>query len=133
MPLINNGKIHIIDIRIKMISPFKSLKSQNLQSKKKKTKKEKINELYNIVIKQNKEIKDLKKDINDLKSFKEEFSKTIENIVNYNKKILEKKKFDEAVIIDNQSDIFNSLEEIDFLINRIKEEQKKKNSFQVII
>ena len=133
MPLINNGKIHIIDIRIKMISPFKSLKKQNLQSKKKKTKKEKINELYNIVIKQNKEIKDLKKDINDLKSFKEEFSKTIENIVNYNKKILEKKKFDEAVIIDNQSDIFNSLEEIDFLINRIKEEQKKKNSFHVII
>ena len=61
-----------------------------------------------------------------MKNFKEEFSKKIENIENDNKKILEKKKFDEAVIIDNQSDIFNSLEEIDFLINRIKEEQKNK-------
>ena len=69
-PLIDENKIHLIEedgnkILISFDLPLK--KYQNLEfliSEKKKTSDEKIDELYNIIITQNKEIKELKSNLN---------------------------------------------------------------------
>ena len=100
--------------------------------------------IYNIVIKQNKEIKDLNETINDLKKDIKDLKNTnndlknlnknienirnkIENLENENKKILEKKIFEENVIMNNKSQIFESINEIDFIITQILKQEKFKN------
>ena len=143
--LIEENKIHLIEeegnkIKIIFDLPFKKYKNIDfLISEKKKTSDEKINELYNIIITRNKEIKELKtnsekektileKEIKDLKSELNDINNKLENLVEKilklekeNIKVLKKKKYEEDIIINKKSDIFGSIEEIDFIIARLKE------------
>ena len=71
-PLIDENKIHLFEeegnkIKIIFDLPFKKYKNMDfLVSEKKKTSDAKIDELYEIIITQNKEIKDLKSKLNDV-------------------------------------------------------------------
>ena len=51
----------------------------------------------------------------------------IEKIEKDNIKVLAKKQFDENITINTKSDIFNSLDEIDFIIKRLKNDIKLQN------
>ena len=73
----------------------------------------------------NKNIDDLK---NILNNEIENLRKTKENIENENKKnLMEKKTFEEKVIFNSNSNIFESLDEIKFIINQLETHQKVKN------
>ena len=150
-PLIDENKVHLFEeegnkIKIIFDLPFKKYKNMIfLISEKKKTSDEKIDELYEIIITQNKEIKELKsnsekekanleKEIKDLKSKLNDVINKLENLgekmsklEKENKKILKKKKYDEDIILNTKSDIFNSLDEIDFIIARLKRDTKLQN------
>ena len=136
-PLIDEGKIHLREeegnsIIIKFDLPFK--KNINfLVKEKKKEKEEKINELYEIVITQNKEITDLKTKLENFEKNCGELKQTVGNLnellidlLNENKEVLKRKQFEKDVIINTRSSIFKSLEEIDFMINRLKNTSKLK-------
>ena len=150
-PLIDENKIHLFEeegnkIKIIFDLPFKKYKNMDfLICERKKTSDEKIDELYEIVITQNKEIKDLKsnsekeksnleKEIKELKSKLDDVNNRLENMVERmakiekeSKKVLKKKKYEEDLIINSKSDIFNSLDEIDFIIARLKWDTKLQN------
>ena len=136
IPLINKGNIYLIEesnnlIKINFDLPLKKFNKIEFKiEKKERTESEQITELYNIAIRQNKEINDLKKDIIDLKKINKELENIrnkIENLENENKKILEIKKFNENVIMKNNSLIFESVNTIDFIITQINNQQKFKN------
>ena len=143
-PLINEAKVKLEENEntIEIIFELPLKKFQKVPFKvveKKKSQGEKIIELYNIAIKQNKEIKNLKniitnlnKNIDDLKNILnneiENLRNTKENIENENKKnLMEKKTFEEKVIFNSNSNIFESLDEIKFIINQLETHQKVKN------
>ena len=114
-PLIDEGKVHLFEeiknenkfIKIIFDLPFKKYNKLELNlDEKKKTDLEKINELYNIIKTQNKNINDLRNDFKDMKI----------KIENLEKKVLEQKKFEEDLIINTNSSIFKSLDEISFII-----------------
>ena len=120
-----------------------------LISEKKKTSDAKIDELYDIIIKQNKEIKDLKmnseKELKELKSNSQKEIKDLKTKLNdvinelkimgeqiskleiKHEKVLKKKNYEDNIIVDGKSDIFNSLEEIDFIIARLRSDRKLEN------
>ena len=132
-PLIDENKIHLFEeegnkIKIIFDLPFKKYKNMVfLISEKKKTSDAKIDELYEIIITQNKEIKDLKSKLNDVENKLENLIEKMTKIEKENKKVLKKKKYDEDIIINTKSDIFNTLDEIDFIINRLKSDIKLQN------
>ena len=139
-PLIDNGKIHLTEeegdaINIKFDLPFKKFKNIDfLIKEKKKAKDEKINELYEIVITQNKEITNLKsklenveKNFNELKQTVGNLNELLIDLLNENKENFKRKQFENDVITNTRSNIFKSLEEIDFIIDRLKNTQKLKN------
>ena len=108
--------------------PFKKYKNIDfLVSEKKKINEEKINELYNIVITQNKEIKDLKSDLYYITNKLEKLVERMSTIEKENKKALKKQKYEDDIIINTKSDIFSSLDEIDFIIRRLKQDTKLQN------
>ena len=142
-PLIDEEKVHIFEdeknetkyIKIIFDLPIKKFnKVEFYVEEKKKTDLEKINELYDIIITQNKEINDLRKDLNALKKeqkilgneFKD-MKKKMENLEISQNKVLERKNFEKDLIININSSIFKSLQEIDFLIERLKNNNKYKN------
>ena len=105
-PSIDTGKIHLKEeegnsINIKFDLPLKKLKKINfLVKEKKKEKNEKINELYEFVITQNKEITDLKTKLEDFEKNYNEFKQTVGNLnellidlLNENKEILRRKEY----------------------------------------
>ena len=73
-----------------------------------------------------------------MKTEKEKIDKLnslITELQNENKEILRRKQFENDVIINTKSSIFKSLEEIDFIINRLKNTSKlqnKKISFNLL-
>ena len=73
-----------------------------------------------------------------MKTEKEKIDKLNSLIIelqNENKEILRRKQFENDVIINTKSSIFKSLEEIDFIINRLKNTSKlqnKKISFNLL-
>ena len=130
-PLIDKGKINLIEegnkINMKFDLPFKKYKHiEFLINEKKKINEEKIDELYNILITENKEINYLKSDYNNIKAkfenmeinFKE-LNKRFQILETENKKLFLRKNFEEKVIEKINSNIFKSLEEIDFIITRL--------------
>jgi len=111
-----------------------------LVKEKKKEKEEKINELYEIVITQNKEITDLKtklenfeKNYNELKQTVGNLNELLIDLLNENKEVLKRKQLEKDVIINTRSSIFKSLEEIDFMINRLKNTSKSQNKKYLLI
>jgi len=111
-----------------------------LVKEKKKEKEEKINELYEIVITQNKEITDLKTKLENFEKNYNEFKQTVGNLnellidlLNENKEVLKRKQLEKDVIINTRSSIFKSLEEIDFMINRLKNTSKSQNKKYLLI
>lgn len=132
-PLIDQKKIHLFEeegnkIKIIFDLPFKKYKNIDfLIKEKKKTSDAKIDELYEIIITQNKEIKDLKSKLNDVENKLENLIEKMSNLEKENKKVLKKKKYYEGIIINTESDIFNSLDEIDFIIDRLKRDTKLQN------
>ena len=154
-PLIDENEISLFEKeenQIKFIFdlPFRKYKTMEfLISEKKKTSDAKIDELYDIIIKQNKEIKDLKmnseKELKDLKSNSQKEIKDLKTKLNdvinelkimaeqiskleiEHEKVLKKKKYEDNIIVDGKSDIFNSLDEIDFIIARLRSDQKLVN------
>ena len=139
-PLIDKGNIHLTEeegdaINIKFDLPFKKFKNIDfLIKEKKKEKDEKINELYEIVITQNKEITNLKsklenveKNFNELKQTVGNLNELLIDLLNENKENFKRKQFENDVITNTRSNIFKSLEEIDFIIDRLKNTQKLKN------
>ena len=152
-PLIDENKISLFEKeenQIKFIFdlPFRKYKTMEfLISEKKKTSDAKIDELYDIIIKQNKEIKDLKmnseKEFKELKSNSQKEIKDLKTKLNdvtnelkimaeqiskleiEHEKVLKKKKYEDNIIVDGKSDIFHSLDEIDFIIARLRSENKK--------
>lgn len=132
-PLIDQKKIHLFEeegnkIKIIFDLPFKKYKNIDfLISEKKKTSDAKIDELYEIIITQNKEIKDLKSKLNDVENKLENLIEKMSKLEKENKKVLKKKKYYEGIIINTESDIFNSLDEIDFIIDRLKTDTKLQN------
>ena len=142
-PLIEEGKAHLFEdiksetkfIRIIFDLPSKKFNMIELYiEEKKKTDLEKINELYNIVITQNKAINDLKNGLNILKKEQtnlgnefNEMKKKIKNIENSQSQILEQKKYEKNLIINLNSKIINSFEDIAFIIERIKNNKKYKD------
>ena len=111
-PLIEEDKIHLTEeknknnIKINFDLPFNKFKNIEFEiDEKKKTDIEKINELYEIIITQNKEINDLKKDVNDLKNLENYFNelkKKMNNLENEYRQILNKKKFEEDIMINTK-------------------------------
>ena len=150
-PLIDENKIHLTEeeenkIKIIFDLPFKKYKNMDfLISEKKKTSDEKINELYDIIITQNKEIKELKsnsekekanleKEIKDLQSKLSDVTSKLENLIKRmsklekkKEKVLKKEKFEDGIIINTKSDIFDSLDEIVFIIERLKRDTRLQN------
>ena len=132
-PLIDEGKIHLFEeegnkIKIIFDLPFKKYKEMIfIISEKKKSSDEKIEELYQVIIAQNKEINYLKTKLENISNIMENFEEKIEKIEKDNIKVLAKKQFDENITINAKSDIFNSLDEIDFIIERLKYEYKLQN------
>ena len=132
-PLINEGKIHLFEeegnkIKIIFDLPFKKYKEMIfIISEKKKSSDEKIEELYQVIITQNKEINDLKRKLENITNIVEILEEKIEKIEKDNIKVLAKKQFDENITINTKSDIFNSLDEIDFIIKRLKNDIKLQN------
>ena len=98
-----------------------------LVSEKKKTSDAKIDELYEIIITQNKEIKDLKSKLSDVENKLENLIEKMSKLEKENIKALKKKKYKEDIIINAKNDIFNSLDEIDFIIARLKRDTKLQN------
>jgi len=138
--LIDEGKIHLIEeegnkIKIKFDLPFKKYKNIDFVIKQKeKTNEEKIDELYNIIIKQNKEIQNLKSNLNIAKTKLEnieinnkELNKRIIKLENDNKQIINTNNFEEKIIISLKSTIIQSLDKIDFIIDRLQNSPKLKN------
>jgi hypothetical protein len=142
-PLIEEGKAHLFEdiksetklIRIIFDLPSKKFNMIELYiEEKKKTDLEKINELYNIVIAQNKAINDLRNNLNNLKNeqtnlgneFKE-MKKKMNNLESSQSQILEQKKYEKNLIINLNSKIINSFEDIAFIIERIKNNKKYKD------
>ena len=132
-PLIDENKIHLFEeegnkVKIIFDLPFKKYKDMIfLVDEKKKTSDAKIEELYEIIITQNKEIKDLKSKLNNVENKLENLIEKMSKIEKENKKVLKKKKYEEDIIINAKSDIFNSLDEIDFIIARLKWDKKLQN------
>ena len=139
-PLIDNGKIHLLEeeknsINITFDLPFIKFKKIEFKiNEKKKNDLEKINELYNIVITQNKEINELKNKMNiienkqnDLSVSFSELKNKMEILENGHKQILNKKKFEDNIMIYLNSSIFKSLDEIVFILERLKNKEKLKN------
>lgn len=98
-----------------------------LISEKKKTSDAKIDELYDIIIKQNKEIKDLKTKLNDVTNELKIMAEQISKLEIEHEKVLKKKKYEDNIIVDGKSDIFNSLDEIDFIIARLRSDRNLVN------
>ena len=132
-PLIDEGKIHLFEeegnkIKIIFDLPFKKYKEMIIIiNEKKKSSEEKIEELYKVIITQNKEINDLKKKLKNITNKMNNLEERFEKIEKDNIKVLSKKKLDENIIINTKSDIFNSLDEIDFIIERLKQDIKLQN------
>ena len=130
-PLIDENKISLFEKeenQIKFIFdlPFRKYKTMEfLISEKKKTSDAKIDELYDIIIKQNKEIKDLKTKLNDVTNELKIMAEQISKLEIEHEKVLKKKKYEDNIIVDGKSDIFHSLDEIDFIIARLRSENKK--------
>ena len=137
--LIDEGKIHLMEeknnICIKFDLPFQKYKKiVFVIEEKKKTNEEKINELYNIIIKQNKEITFLKTNLNLMKSKLEnieinnkDLNKIMIKLENENKQILNNNNFEEKIITNLKSKIIDSFDKIDFIINRLQDSPKLKN------
>ena len=102
-PLIDENKIHLFEeegnkIKIIFELPFKKYKNMVfLICEKKKTSDAKIDELYEIIITQNKEIKDLKSKLNDVEYKLENLIEKMSKIEKENKKVLKKKTSDEKI------------------------------------
>ena len=134
-PLIEEGKAHLYEdiksetkfININFDLPSKKFNMIEFYiEEKKKTDLEKINELYNIVITQNKAINDLKNGLNILKNEQtnlgNEFNEMKKKI-----QILEQKKYEKNLIINLNSKIIKSFADISFIIERIKNNNKYKD------
>ena len=132
-PLIDENKISLFEKeenQIKFIFdlPFRKYKTMEfLISEKKKTSDAKIDELYDIIIKQNKEIKDLKTKLNDATNELKIMAEQISKLEIEHEKVLKKKKYEDNIIVDGKSDIFNSLDEIDFIIARLRSDRNLVN------
>ena len=138
--LIDEKKIHLIEeelakIKIKFDLPFK--KYQNIEfiiKEKEKTNEEKIDELYNIIIKQNKEIQNLKSNLSTIKTKLDniainnnELNQRITKLENDNKQLIKTNNFEEKIITDLKSTIIQSIDSIDFIIDRLRNTPKLKN------
>ena len=134
-PLIDEGKIHLNEetnfIKITFDLPFQKFKNIDFNvNEKKKTEVEKINELYNIIVVQNKEINDLKSDITIFKNEQNNLNNEIlelKNRMNDLENILNKKNFEEKIIQNINSNIFNSLDDIDFILNKLRNKDNLRN------
>ena len=125
-PLIDEGKIHVIEeeknvIKINFDLPFQKFKNIEFKiNEKKKTDSEKINELYNIVTNQNKEINELKNKVSNLETKQnDEFLDLKNRIEVLEREFKNKKKFEEI-----DSSIVMSLNKIDFILSRFKKTNK---------
>jgi hypothetical protein len=143
IPLINDGKIHLLEdeekeekfIKINFELPFKKYKNIDFVIKeKKRTSKEQIDELYNIIIIQNKEINNLKENLDimktNIKNLDEKYNaleRRMSDLEKDNKEILKKKKFESDIVINNKSSIFESIDELGFIIERLKNDEKLRN------
>ena len=96
-------------------------------NEKKKTEIEKINELYNIIVVQNKEINNLKSDITIFKNNINNEILELKNRMNDLENILNKKNFEEKIIQNINSNIFNSLDDIDFILNKLRNKDNLRN------
>ena len=120
VPLTEEKKVHIIEeelnlIKVKFDLPLQKYKNLDfILNEKKKSNEEKIDDLYNIIIGQNKEIKNLKLNLDNIKND----IKNLENNLNQLKKGKEIKIYPE-------SNIIKSNEEIDFILNRLKNSNKR--------
>ncbi len=131
-PLIDEGKIHLNEethfIKITFDLPFQKFKNIDFNvNEKKKTEIEKINELYNIIVVQNKEINNLKSDITIFKNNINNEILELKNRVNDLENILNKKNFEEKIIQSINSNIFNSLDDIDFILNKLRNKDNLRN------
>ena len=143
LPLIDDGKINLLEdeenevkvIKIIFELPFKKYKNIDFViNEKKKTNKEQIDELYNIIIIQNKEISNLKENFDNMKTNMKnldekinDMEKRISNLEKDKKEILKHSKFENDFVIKIKSNIFSSFDEIDFIIERLKNDIKLRN------
>ena len=131
--LIEQGKIHLTEekgniINITFDLPFQKYKNMDfILKEKKKTNEEKIDELYNIIITQNKEIKNLKTDLNNIKAKLDNIGINNNGLNNRILKLKNENNYEDNAIINTKSDIFKSFEEIDFIIDRLKNTPRLKN------
>ena len=96
-PLIDENKIHLFEEEVNKIKiifelPFKKYKNMIfIVDEKEKTSDAKVNELYEIIITQNKEIKDLKSKLNSVENKLENLIEKMSLLEKENKKVLKKK------------------------------------------
>ena len=130
-PLIDEDKIHFIEeegnnIKIIFDLPLKKYQSlEFLLSEKKETRDEKIDKLYNIIIAQNKEIKDLKSNLNEVMNFLKILDEKISNIDNENKIILGKIKNEEELKSENEIEEMEEMEDMEEM-----EEMEEKKEYE---
>ena len=123
IPLINKGDVRIIEeiefIKINFTLPLQKFKNIGFNLyEKQKSDKDKINELYNIVAIQNKEINELKKEQIDLKNEINDLKIRIQTLETQNKEILNKEVQQKLNTFD--SEIIKSINDIEFIITRLK-------------
>ena len=128
-PLIDKKEVKIIEetkfIKINFTLPLQKFTNIRFNLyEKQKSDKDKINELYNIVINQNNEINELKKEQINLKNEIKDLKIRINTLEIQNKEN-EKKK--ELQILKNfDSEIIQSINDIQFIIERLKTIKKQK-------
>ena len=138
-PLIEEGKVYLKEnegniIKIEFYLPFKKYKNLDfIINEKKKTSTEIIDELYNIIFIQNKEINNLKSKFDEVKEkfnkINDNNEKLIKEYTELNQRIIKIEKenaIKENMIINTKSSMFNSIEDIDFIIKRLKYDKKLK-------
>ena len=136
-PLIDEGKTKLNEetnlIILTIDLPFQKIKQIDfIIEEKEKSDSEKINELFNIIIVQNKEIDKLKNDVNILKESITNLTNKINIIENKNNEIfnkIEKKEKEEKEERENKIDIviIKSLNNIKFIINKLNKLNKFSN------
>ena len=131
-PLIDEGKTKINEesnsIILTIELPLQKIKKIDfIMKEKEKTDSEKINELFNIVVGQNKEINDLKKEVNILKDNFTILTNKINIIEQKNNELFNKIEQKEREENKIDSVIINYLNNIEFIINRLNKLGKFSN------
>ena len=131
-PLIDEGKTKINEesnlIILTIELPLQKIKKIDfIMKEKEKPDSEKINELFNIVVGQNKEINDLKKEVNILKDNFTILTNKINIIEQKNNELFNKIEQKEREENKIDSVIINYLNNIEFIINRLNKLGKFSN------